>query len=109
MVKMKIRKGDEVIVVAGKDKGKRGLVLAVMPKVSRVIVAGINLFKRHTKATKEHEGGIIQREASMHISNISHIDPQDGKATRVGFKILEDGTKVRVSKRSGETIDKGSK
>jgi large subunit ribosomal protein L24 len=109
IVKMKIRKGDEVIVVAGKDKGKKGKVLVVMPKLSRVIVSGINLVKKHTKPTKSHDGGIIQKEASMHISNISHMDPKDGKPTKVAFKILEDGAKVRVAKRSGTVIDKGGK
>ena len=103
--KIKIRKDDEVIVLTGKDKGKKGKVLQVMPKESRVLVAGINQVKRHTKAGVNGNGGIITKEASMHVSNVALIDPKDGKATRVGFSTLKDGTKVRVARRSGETIN----
>ncbi len=104
-VKLKIKKGDQVIVVAGRDKGARGEVLKVLPKENRAIVKGVNLVKRHQKATQTAEGGIITKEAPIHISNLAHIDPKDGKPTRVGFKVLEDGRKVRYSKRSGEVID----
>ncbi len=104
-VKLKIKKGDQVIVIAGRDKGARGEVLKVLPKENRAIVKGVNLVKRHQKATQTAEGGIITKEAPIHISNLAHIDPKDGKPTRVGFKVLEDGRKVRYSKRSGEVID----
>ncbi|MDQ4060000.1 MAG: 50S ribosomal protein L24 [Pseudomonadota bacterium] len=104
-VKLKIKKGDRVIVRTGKDKGKIGEVLRVMPKENRAIVQGVNLVKRHQRQTAAQEGGIISKEASIHISNLAHVDPTDGKATRVGWKTLEDGTKVRVAKRSGEVID----
>ncbi len=104
-VKLKIKKGDQVIVIAGRDKGARGEVLKVLPKENRAIVKGVNLVKRHQKATQAAEGGIITKEAPIHISNLAHIDPKDGKPTRVGFKVLEDGRKVRYSKRSGEVID----
>ena len=102
---MKIKKGDQVIVITGRDKGKTGEVIKSMPKENKVIVQGINLVKRHTKPTQESAGGIISKEAPIHVSNVALIDPKDGKATRVGFKV-EDGKKVRVSKRSGEVISK---
>ena len=102
---MKIKKGDQVIVITGRDKGKTGEVTKAMPKESKVLVSGINLVKRHTKPTQESAGGIISKEAPIHVSNVALIDPKDGKATRVGFKV-EDGKKVRVSKRSGEVISK---
>ncbi len=104
-VKLKIKKGDTVIVIAGRDKGKKGEVLKVMPKENRAIVKGVNMVKRHQKPTANSAGGIITKEAPIHISNLAHIDPKDGKPTRVGFKILEDGRKVRYAKRSGEVID----
>ncbi len=104
-VKLKIKKGDQVIVIAGRDKGARGEVLKVLPKENRAIVKGVNVVKRHQKATQTAEGGIITKEAPIHISNLAHVDPKDGKPTRVGFKVLEDGRKVRYSKRSGEVID----
>ncbi len=104
-VKLKIKKGDQVIVIAGRDKGARGEVLKVLPKENRAIVKGVNLVKRHQKATQTTEGGIISKEAPIHISNLAHVDPKDGKPTRVGYKVLEDGRKVRYSKRSGEVID----
>ena len=103
--KMKIRKDDEVIVLTGKDKGKKGKVLQVLPKESRVVVAGINQVKRHTRPGLGGNGGIVTKEASIHVSNVALVDPKDGKATRVGFSTLKDGTKVRVAKRSGETIN----
>ena len=102
---MKIKKGDQVIVITGRDKGKTGEVIKAMPKENKVIVQGINLVKRHTKPTQESAGGIISKEAPIHVSNVALIDPKSGKATRVGFKI-ENGQKVRVAKRSGEVISK---
>ncbi len=104
-VKLKIKKGDTVIVIAGRDKGKKGEVLKVMPKENRAIVKGVNMVKRHQKPTANSAGGIITKEAPIHISNLAHVDPKDGKPTRVGFKILDDGRKVRYAKRSGEVID----
>lgn len=101
----KIKKGDKVVVLAGRDKGKTGEVLQVMPKDERAIVRGVNLISRHQKQTQTQEGGIIRKEAAIHLSNIALTDPKDGKATRVGFKVLDDGRKVRVATRSGEQID----
>ncbi len=101
----KIKKGDKVVVLTGRDAGRTGEVLQVMPKETRAVVRGINLVKRHTKPTQTTEGGIISKEASVHLSNLAIADPKDGKATRVGFKILEDGRKVRFAKRSGDLID----
>ena len=100
----KIRKGDSVVVLAGKDKGRSGEVLQVMPKENRAVVRGINVVKRHQRQTQTQEAGIVDKEASIHLSNLALADPKDGKATRVGFKIDGD-KKVRVAKRSGETID----
>lgn len=102
---MRIKKGDQVIVITGRDKGKTGEVIKSMPKENKVIVQGINLVKRHTKPTQESAGGIVTKEAPIHVSNVALIDPKSGKATRVGFKI-ENGQKVRVAKRSGEVISK---
>ncbi|MDP9127556.1 MAG: 50S ribosomal protein L24 [Pseudomonadota bacterium] len=102
---MKIKKKDRVIVIAGKDKGKIGEVTSVMPKENRVTVAGINMIARHTRPSQTNpQGGIIRREASIHASNVAHIDPKDNKPTRVGSKIVKD-RKVRVARRSGEVID----
>ncbi|MBD3846329.1 large subunit ribosomal protein L24 [Bosea sp. OAE752] len=101
----KIKKGDKVVVLAGRDKGKTGEVLQVMPKDARAVVRGVNLVKRHTKQSQTSEGGIISKEATIDLSNIAVADPKDGKATRVGFKVLEDGRKVRFAKRSGDLID----
>jgi large subunit ribosomal protein L24 len=101
----KIKKGDKVIVLTGRDKGKKGEVVKIFPKTERAIVQGVNKVTRHQRATQFKAGGIEEKEASIHLSNIAHVDPTDGKATRVGFKILKDGKKVRVSKRSGEVID----
>lgn len=101
----KIKKGDNVVVLAGRDKGKAGEVLQVMPKDARAVVRGVNLVKRHTKASQQSEGGIISKEATIDLSNLAVADPKDGKPTRVGFKVLEDGRKVRFAKRSGDLID----
>ena len=102
----KIKKGDHVVVIAGKDKGRKGEVLKVFPKESRVVVKGIKVVKRHTRPSQaDTEGSIKQFEAAIHISNVAHLDPKDGKPTRVGFKTLKDGKKVRVTKKSGEVID----
>jgi len=101
----KIRKGDKVIVLAGRDKGKRGEVRQVMPTEGRALVAGVNLVRRHTRQTAQTEGGIITKESTIHLSNLAILDPKTDKPTRVGFKILDDGRKVRVAKRSGDLID----
>jgi len=100
----KIRKGDNVIVLTGKDKGRTGEVIQVMPKEDRALVSGINMVKRHQRQTQTQQAGIVTKEASVHLSNLAIVD-SDGKPTRVGFRINEDGTKVRVAKRSGEVID----
>jgi large subunit ribosomal protein L24 len=105
MPKLKIKKKDRVIVLAGKDKGKVGEVMTVMPTENRVVVAGVNMVARHTKPSQTNpQGGIVRREASIHASNVAHIDPKDNKAVRVGFKMLKD-EKVRFARRSGEVID----
>jgi len=102
--KMKLKKKDRVIVIAGKDKGKVGEITAVLPKENRVVVAGINMIARHTKPSQANaQGGIVRREASIHASNVAHLDPKDNKPVRVGFKMIKD-QKVRVAKRSGEEI-----
>ncbi|GGE47533.1 50S ribosomal protein L24 [Agaricicola taiwanensis] len=101
----KIRKGDKVVVLAGRDKGKTGEVTQVLPKENRAIVKGVNVVVRHQRQTQAQEGGLIRKEAPLNLSNLAHLDPKDGKPTRVGFQILEDGRKVRVAKRSGERID----
>ena len=101
----KIKKGDKVVVLAGKDRGMEGNVLAVYPREDRVTVSGVNMVRKHQKQTPQTQGGIITREAKLHISNVALKDPSTGKATRVGFKIQDDGTKVRFAKSSGEVID----
>ena len=101
----KIKKGDRVIVTAGRDKGKRGEVRQVMPEDGRAIVAGVNLVRRHTRQTAQTEGGIISKESTIHLSNLAILDPKTGKPTRVGFKVLDDGRKVRVARGSGDLID----
>ncbi len=101
----KIKKGDRVIVLTGRDKGRQGEVLKVVADNGRAIVQGVNMVKRHQKQTAGEEGGIISKEAGVHMSNLAHVDPKDGKPTRVGFQTLKDGRKVRFAKRSGETID----
>jgi len=105
MAKLKIKKGDKVVVLAGRDKGKSGNVIKALPTDNKVIVQGVNIAKRHQRQSATASGGIIEREMPIHVSNVSHIDPKDNKPTRVGFKTLEDGTKVRVARRSGEVID----
>ena len=100
----RIRKGDRVIVLAGRDKGKKGEVFQVMPKDGRALVRGVNTVRKHQRQTAQQEGGIISKEAPIHLSNLALEDPKDGKPTRVGFKVLDDGRKVRVAKRSGEHI-----
>lgn len=102
--KMKIKKGDEVVVITGRDKGKKGSVLKVLPSENRVVVQGVNVAKRHTKQSATSQGGIENKELSIHASNVSLIDPKSGTSTRVGFTLLKDGSKVRVAKRSGETL-----
>ena len=101
----KIRKGDKVVVLAGRDKGRTGEVVEVNPAAGRALVRGVNLVKRHQKQSATQEGGIISKEAPVHLSNIAIADPKDGKPTRVGFKIHADGKKVRIAKRSGAEID----
>ena len=101
----KIKKGDNVVVLTGKDKGRTGTVLEMVTKSDRVLVQGINMVKRHTKQSQTSEGGIIAKEAAIHISNVALADPKDGKPTRVGIKTNDDGKKVRFAKRSGDLID----
>ena len=101
----RVKKGDRVVVTTGRDKGKTGEVLSVLPKEDRVVGQGVNMIKRHTKASQTQAGGIVEREAAMHLSNVMLADPKTGEPTRVGFKVLDDGRKVRVAKRSGEVID----
>nr|WP_211100220.1 50S ribosomal protein L24 [Azospirillum halopraeferens] len=105
MMAAKIKTKDRVIVLTGRDKGKTGEVVKVLPKENRVIVQGVNIVKKHVRPSARSEGGIVEIEAPIDASNVAHIDPKDQKPTRVGFKILEDGRKVRVAKRSGEIID----
>ncbi|MFD0987086.1 50S ribosomal protein L24 [Methyloligella solikamskensis] len=104
-LKLKVRKGDKVVVTSGKDKGKRGEVLKVMPSENRVLVQGVSMMQKHQKQTPSQEAGIVAKEAPIHISNIALEDPKDGEPTRVGYKFLKDGRKVRFAKRSGEVID----
>ncbi|AXN39130.1 50S ribosomal protein L24 [Peribacillus sp. NPDC060186] len=103
---MHVKKGDKVVVISGKDKGKQGTILEAYPKQNRVLVEGINIVKKHSKPSQINpQGGIISREAAIHVSNVMPLDPKSGKPTRVGYKI-ENGKKVRVAKISGETLDK---
>jgi large subunit ribosomal protein L24 len=104
MIKLKIKKGDEVIVITGKNKGRKGEVLKVFPEENKAIVSGVNIARKHTKATQTSDGGIVSKELSIHISNLAHIDPKTNTHTKIGFKILHDGSKVRVAKKSGEII-----
>ena len=101
----RIRKGDQVVVITGRDKGKTGEVIKSLPTRNRVIVQGINVVKRHTRPTAASGGGILEKEASIHVSNVAYLDPKENKPTRIGFRVLEDGKKVRVARRSGEVID----
>jgi large subunit ribosomal protein L24 len=101
----KIRKGDKVVVLAGRDRGRSGEVIEVRPDENRAVVRGVNMVKRHQRQTAQQEGGIISKELAVHLSNIALADPKDGKPTRVGFKVQADGKKVRIAKRSGAEID----
>ena len=103
--KMKVKKGDNVIVLTGKDKGKKGNVLRVLPKDNKVLVQGVNMAKRHMGAGRGQAPGIVDKELPIHVSNISLVDPKTEKSTRVGYKILEGNRKVRIARRSGEVID----
>jgi large subunit ribosomal protein L24 len=106
MPKLKIKKGDNVVVISGRDKGRTGEVLRVFPAESRAIVQGVHVAKRHTRARMGEPGGIVEKELTIHVSNLAHIDPQSRKPTRVGYKNLDDGRKVRFARRSGEVIDR---
>jgi large subunit ribosomal protein L24 len=100
-----IKKGDRVIVTTGRDKGKKGEVLKVFPKEERALVSNVNVVKRHQRQTQRAQGGIVNKEAPVHLSNLAHVDPKSGAATRVGWKVLGDGRRVRFAKKSGEVID----
>jgi large subunit ribosomal protein L24 len=106
MIKLKIKKGDNVVVISGRDKGRTGEVLRVFPAEGRLIVQGVHIAKRHTKPRMGEPGGIVEKELTVHISNVAHVDPASGKPTRVGYKFLGDGRKVRFARRSGEVIDR---
>jgi large subunit ribosomal protein L24 len=101
----KIKKGDKVVVLTGRDKGKEGEVLRVFIEQQRVVVQGVAMVKRHTRPGAGQPGGVVDKEGTIHISNVSLLDPKSGKATRIGFKLLDDGKKVRIARRSGEVID----
>lgn len=104
--KLHVKKDDNVIVITGKDKGKKGRIIAAYPRENRVLVEGVNMVKRHTRPNPQNQqGGIIEREAPIHVSNVMHIDPKSGKPTRIGTKVLDNGKKVRIAKRSGQEID----
>ena len=105
MPKLKIKKGDKVVVITGRDKGKTGEVKKVLPAENRVVVDGVNMVKRHTAPSAGNAGGIVEKEASIHVSNVAYVDPKTDKPTRVGYKTLEDRRKLRFAKRSGEIID----
>ena len=100
-----IRKGDNVVVISGSDKGKKGSVLKVFPKENRALIQGVNMVKRHQRQTQTQAAGIVSKESPIQLSNIAHVDPKSGKATRIGMKTLGDGRKVRFAKKSGEVID----
>jgi large subunit ribosomal protein L24 len=104
-MKFKIKKGDKVVVITGRDKGKSGEVLRVVRAENRVVVQGVNMVKRHTRPGPGQSGGIVEKEAAIHVSNVAHIDPKSSKPTRVGYKVLGDGRKVRFARRSGEVLD----
>ena len=106
MATLKIKKDDNVVVISGRDKGKQGKVLRVFPTEERAVVQGVHIARRHSKPSMGDPGGIVEKELTIHISNLAHIDPQTNKPTRVGYKILDGGRKVRVARRSGEVIDK---
>ena len=101
----KIKKGDRVIITTGRDRGKKGEVMKVMAEENRALVSGVNMVKRHQKQTQKLQGGIVSKESPVHMSNLAHVDPKDGSATRIGWKVLNDGRKVRFAKKSGEVID----
>lgn len=105
--KMHVKKGDTVIVITGKDKGKKGRVLQVSPKDNKVLVEGVNLVKKHSRPNKNNpQGGILNQEAPIHASNVMLVDPKSGNTTRIGYKVLDNGKKVRIAKKSGEALDK---
>lgn len=104
--KLHVKKDDTVIVISGKDKGKKGRVIAALPRENRVLVEGVNMVKKHTKPNQQNpQGGIIEQEAPIHVSNVMHIDPKSGKPTRIGYKVLDNGKKVRIARKSGQAID----
>ncbi len=104
--KLHVKKDDTVIVITGKDKGKKGRVIAAFPRENRVLVEGVNLVTKHTRPSQQNpQGGIIKQEAPIHVSNVMHVDPKSGQPTRIGYKILENGKKVRIAKKSGAQID----
>jgi large subunit ribosomal protein L24 len=106
MPKLKIKKGDNVVVITGRDKGKRGEVLRVFPADNRLIVQNVHVARRHTRQQLGNPGGIVEKELTIHVSNVAHVDPKSGEPTRVGYRTLQDGRKVRFARRSGEVIDK---
>jgi large subunit ribosomal protein L24 len=101
----KIKKGDRVIVTTGRDKGKKGEVIKMFPSENRALVSGINVVKRHQRQTQRAQGGIVSKESPINLSNLAHVDPKSGGATRIGFKKMGDGRTVRFAKKSGEVID----
>ena len=101
----KMKKGDRVVVTTGRDKGKKGQVMKIMTEENRALVSGVNMVKRHQRQTQKLQGGIVSKEAPIHLSNLAHADPKDGSPTRIGWKVLNDGRKVRFAKKSGEVID----
>ncbi|MBM7569393.1 MULTISPECIES: 50S ribosomal protein L24 [Paenibacillus] len=104
--KLHVKKDDTVMVITGKDKGKKGRVIAAYPRQNRVLIEGVNMVKKHTRPSQANpQGGIIEQEAAIHVSNVMHIDPKSGKVTRIGYKVLDNGKKVRIAKKSGEVID----
>jgi len=104
--KLHVKKNDTVIVISGKDKGKKGRVIAAYPRENRVLVEGVNIVKKHARPSQANpQGGIIEQEAPIHASNVMHVDPKSGKVTRIGYKVLDNGKKVRIAKRSGAQID----
>ena len=106
---MKVRKGDDVVMVSGDDRGKQGKVLRVLREKNRVIVEGVNFIRRHTRPTQSSQGGIVEREAAVHVSNVMLVDPKSGRPTRVGTRVHEDGARDRVARRSGEILPGGRK
>ena len=106
MPKLKIKKGDTVVVISGRDKGRRGEVLRVFPTENRLVVQGVHVARRHTRQRLGEPGGIVDKELTIHVSNVAHVDPQSGRPTRVGYRNLDDGRKIRFARRSGEVIDK---